>query len=180
MLTRIFTTVFILFVLIASSQTYTPTDTGSKVKFVIKNFGINTSGAFEGLSGFIIFDPANLSMANFDVSVEAKTVDTDIKARDKHLRKAEYFDVEDYPKMTFKSTKITKTNKPEYLYIFGNLSIKGITKEVKFPFTFTPKDDGYLFEGEFEINRRDFGVGEKSFSLSDDLTVKLSVFAKKS
>jgi polyisoprenoid-binding protein YceI len=180
MYTRILTAVFIFSVFITSGQIYTPSDAGSKVKFVIKNFGFNTSGTFEGLSGVIIFDPADLSTANFDVSVDAKTVDTDIEARDNHLRRAEYFDVENYPRLTFKSTKITKTNKPEYLYMFGNLSIKGITKEVKFPFTFTPVNDGYLFEGEFEINRRDFGVGGKSLSLSDELTVELSVFAKKS
>lgn len=180
MLTRIFSAIFIFSVFITSGQTYAPSDTGSKIKFVIKNFGFNTSGTFEGLTGSVTFDPANLSIASFDVSVEAKTVDTDIEARDVHLRKAEYFDAENYPRLVFKSSKIVKTNKPEYLYMFGNISIKGITKEVKFPFTYTPKDGGYLFEGEFELNRRDFGVGGKSFSLSDDLTVKLSVFAKKS
>ena len=63
--------------------------------------------------------------------------------------------------------------------MFGNITIKGVTKEIKFPFTFTAKDGGYLFEGEFKINRRDFGVGGKSFSISDELSVELSVFAKK-
>jgi polyisoprenoid-binding protein YceI len=165
--------------IIVSGQTYLPSDAGSEVKFGIKNFGINTNGTFKGLTGTITFDPANFTAAVFDVSVDAKTVDTDIEARDNHLRKTEYLNVEGFPKLTFKSTKITKTNKAEYLYMFGNLTIKGVTKEVKFPFTFTPKDGGFLFEGEFEINRLDFGVGSKSFSLSDELKVMLSVFAKK-
>ncbi len=162
-----------------SAQSYVPADAGSKVKFIIKNFGINTGGTFEGLSGSISFDPANLSTANFEVSVESKTVDTDSEGRDNHLRKPEYFDVEKFPKLTFISTKITKTNKPEYFYMFGNITIKGVSKEVKFPFTYTAKDDGYLFEGEFNINRRDFGVGGRSFSMADELTVVLSVFGKK-
>jgi polyisoprenoid-binding protein YceI len=166
-------------VFIGAAQSFLPTDAGSKVKFVIKNFGINTGGTFEGLKGAVVFDPNNLSTASFDVSVESKTVDTDIEARDNHLRKAEYFDVEKYPTLNFKSTKITKTNKPEYLYMFGNLTIKGVTKEVKFPFTYASKDGGYVFEGEFTINRRDFGVGGRSFSMSDELNVELSVFAKK-
>jgi polyisoprenoid-binding protein YceI len=63
--------------------------------------------------------------------------------------------------------------------MYGNLTIKGVTKEIKFPFLYIPKEDGYLFQGEFEINRRDFGVGGKSLSLSDDLKVELSVLAKK-
>lgn len=162
------------------AQTYTPTDAKSKVKFVIRNFGISTAGTFEGLQGTVNFDPGNPATASFEVSIDAGTVDTDIEARDNHLRRAEYFDVKTYPKIIFKSTRITKTNKEGYLYMFGTITIKGVTKEVKFPFKATPKDEGLLFEGEFKLNRRDFGVGRRSLSLSDELNVELSVFAKKS
>ena len=177
---KLFFSIFLLInFLISAGQTYTSVDEGSKVKFIIRNFGINTAGTFEGLSGTLIFDPNNLSIAEFNVSVDAQTVNTDINARDNHLRKAEYLDVEKYPKLSFKSTKVSKTNMAEYLYIYGNLTIKDVTQEVKFPFTVTPKNGGFLFEGEFKINRRDFGVGGRSFSLSDELKVELSVFAKK-
>ena len=159
-------------------QTYTPADNGSKVHFVIKNFGIVTGGDFSGLSGSIKFDPANLAASEFDVSVDSKTVDTDIEGRDHDLRKADYLDVENFPKITIKSTKISKTNKDGYFYMFGNLTIKGVTKEIKFPFTAAAKDGGYLFEGSFKINRRDFNVGRSSLSLADDLTVSLAVLAK--
>ena len=179
MLKRIFTILALFSVVIAFGQNYTPTDAGSKVRFVIKNFGINTGGTFDGLNGSITFDPAQLSSASFTVSVDAKSVDTDMEARDNHLRKEEYFDVEKYPKLTFKSTKITTTNKPDYLYMFGVITIKNISKEISFPFTQKAKDGGILFEGEFKLNRRDFGVGGKSFSMSDELTVELSIFAKK-
>ena len=174
-----FITVALFIAALAIGQTYKPTDAGSKVRFVIKNFGINTGGTFEGLTGNVTFDPASLSTASFDVSVDAKTVDTDMEARDNHLRKAEYFDVEKYPTLTFRSSKVTATNKPEYLYMFGTLTIKGVSKEISFPFTHKAKDGGYLFEGEFKLNRRDFGVGGKSFSMSDELTVELSIFAGK-
>ena len=160
------------------SQSYTPTDEGSKVHFSINNFGIATGGDFKGLSGSIKFDPANLAASDFDVSIDANSIDTDIEARDNHLRKAEYFDVAAYPKLSFKSTRITKTNSDGYFYLFGTITIKGVTKEIKFPFTATAKNGGYLFEGNFKLNRRDFGVGKNSISLSDDLTVSLSVFAK--
>ena len=179
MLKKILTTFAIFSTLVISAQTYTPTDAGSKVRFVIKNFGINTGGTFDGLSGNITFDPASLATASFNVSVDAKTVDTDMEARDNHLRKAEYFDVEKFPKLSFKSTKVTTTNKEGYLFMFGTITIKNVSKEVSFPFTQKSKDDGILFEGEFKLNRRDFGVGGKSFSMSDELTVELSIFAKK-
>lgn len=179
MLKKIFFALLVLNSIVVLGQSYTPTDAGSKVRFVIKNFGINTGGTFEGLSGTITFDPSQLANANFNVTVEAKTVDTDMEGRDNHLRKAEYFDVEKYPRLSFRSTKISTTNKPEYLYMTGVITIKNVSKEVSFPFTQKAKDDGILFEGEFKLNRRDFGVGGKSFSMADELTVKLSIFAKK-
>jgi len=180
MLKKVLTAIALFCVVTAFGQNYTPTDAGSKVRFVIKNFGINTGGTFEGLTGTIIFDPANLANASFNVSVDAKTVDTDVEARDNHLRKEEYFDVEKYPKLSFRSTKITTTNKEGYLYMFGIITIKNTSKEISFPFKQTIKDDGILFEGEFKLNRLDFGVGGKSFSMSDELNVELSIFAKKS
>src|SRR5437762_12064877 len=160
------------------AQSYTPKDDGSKVHFTIKNFGVATGGDFKGLSGTIKFDPNNPAAADFDVSVDASTVDTDIESRDKDLRKSNYFDVKTYPRISFKSTKVTRTNKADYLYMFGKITIKVVTKEIQFPFKATAKDGGYLFEGNFKLNRRDFGVGKNSISLSDDLTVSLSVFAK--
>ena len=180
MIKKVFTAIALFCVITAFGQNYTPTDAGSKVRFVIKNFGINTGGTFEGLAGSIIFDPANLAGASFNVSVDAKSVDTDMEARDNHLRKEEYFDVEKYPKLSFRSTKITTTNKDGYLFMFGVITIKNISKEISFPFKQTSKDDGILFDGEFKLNRRDFGVGGKSFSMSDELNVELSIFAKKS
>jgi polyisoprenoid-binding protein YceI len=161
-----------------AQASYTPKDDGSKIHFVIKNFGVNTGGDFTGLGGTIKFDPNDPATANFDVSVDAGTIDTDIESRDRDMKKETYFDVKNYPKMTFKSTKVTKTNKEGYLYMFGNITIKGVTKELKFPFKATAKDGGYLFEGSFKLNRRDFGVGGSSMSLADELTVTLSVLAK--
>ena len=180
MIKKVLTAIALFCVVTAFGQNYTPADDGSKVRFVIKNFGINTGGTFEGLAGIITFDPANLANASFNVTVDAKTVDTDLEARDNHLRKEEYFDVEKYPKVSFRSTKITTTNKEGYLYMFGIITIKNTSKEISFPFKQTNKDGGILFDGEFKLNRRDFGVGGKSFSMSDELNVELSIFAKKS
>ena len=171
---------FFLFIFsgLVFGQNFTPIDEGSKVHFVVDNFGIATGGNFKGLTGTIKYDPAQPAAADFDVSVDATTIDTDIESRDNHLKRKEYFDVKNYPKISFKSTKITKTNKDSFLYMFGNITIKGVTKEVKFPFTATSQNGGYLFEGSFKLNRRDFGVGSSSLSLSDNVTVTLSIVAK--
>ena len=164
--------------LIQAQAAYTPVGASSKVHFVIKNFGIKTGGDFTGLKGTIKFDTAKLSTSFFDVTVDASTIDTDNSSRDGHLKKAEYFDVAVFKTLHFKSTKITKSSVTGRFFMYGNLTIKGKTKPIEFGFGAAPKQGGYVFDGEFTINRRDFGVGGSSISLSDNLTVSLSVFAK--
>lgn len=163
---------------VTAQRVLSPIDGSSKVHFVIKNFGIKTGGDFKGLKGTIKFFPANLPACAFDVSVDAATIDTDNESRDEHLRKDEYFDVAKYKTIDFKSTKVTLSSTKGRYYVFGNLTIKGVTKPVEFGFGATPQDGGYVFDGEFKINRRDFGVGGSSVSMSDNLTVSLSVLAK--
>jgi polyisoprenoid-binding protein YceI len=173
-----------LFFFITSSifaQKYTPTDEGSKVHFSIKNFGIKTGGQLSGLKGEILFFTTDLTACSFNVSVDASTVDTDNSSRDRHL-KSEYFDAEKYAEITIASTKIDKTNKTEsgFYYFTGTLTMHGITKPISFPFHIEKVNDTYLFTGEFEINRLDYGVGSNSTVLSNTVNVSLSVLAKKS
>ena len=172
----------LIFSLQVISQNYIPVDNGSKVHFTIKNFGISTGGDLSGLKGTISFDPANLPSSDFNVSVDVKTIDTDSKSRDEHLVSQSYFDAEKYPVILIKSTKINTTNKSNssVYYFTGTLTMHGVTKNVAFPFTATPKGDDYLFSGDFEINRLDYSVGESSAILSKTVKVSLSVLAKKS
>jgi polyisoprenoid-binding protein YceI len=164
---------------IAFAQTYTATDEGSKVHFTIKNFGIKTGGDFTGLKGTIVFNPKSLTTSSINVSVDANSVNTDNVGRDKHLRKEEYFSVEKFPLLTFVSTKITESSTAGRFFVVGNLTIKGITKAVQFGFSATPSAAGYVFAGDFEINRKDFGVGGSSAVMADKLKVTLNVVAKK-
>lgn len=165
----------------AAAQNYVPKDTGSKVHFVIKNFGINTGGDLSGLKGKIYFLPDSLGKSRFDVTVAVSTIDTDNNMRDKDLTREEYFNVAQFPVIRMVSTKIAKTNKTmDGFYFFtGNLTIKGTTKTVSFPFQAKKINNGYLFTGDFEIDRLDFKVGEKNIVLSNKVAVSLSVTAKK-
>jgi polyisoprenoid-binding protein YceI len=163
----------------SASQPLKPVDEQSSVKFRIKNFGFNVMGSFTGLQGAINFNPDNLPASNMDVTVQAKSVNTGVNMRDNHLRKEEYFNVKKYPLIRLVSVKITPSSKSGTLFMFGKLTIKNVTREISFPFTAVPQGDGYLFTGEFRINRIDFGVGESS-AAADNLTVLLNVFARKS
>ena len=156
-------------------------DSTSKVHFVIKNFGINTGGDLSQIKGKIHFLPNNLQASHFDVSVAVSTIDTDNSMRDSNLKSDEYFDAAKYPEISLVSTKIAKTNKTGegYYYFTGNLTIKGITKEISFPFQAKAQGDGYQFTSNFQIDRTAFGVGEKNIVLSNIVAVTLSVSTKK-
>ena len=164
--------------IIVTAQEYTPTDAGSSVTFKIKNLGFNSEGSFKGLAGKIRFDPKDPSKTVFDVSVDANTVNTDNDMRDDHLRKTEYFDVQNHPRIRFVSTAVTASGKSGTYQVAGRLTIKDTTRDISFPFIATPMGNDYIFSGQFTINRRDFGVGGSS-TISNNLTVSLTVFAKK-
>ncbi len=161
-----------------AQRVLTPTDEGSKVHFVIKNFGLKTGGDLSGLKGSIKFDPNNIALWSFDVTVEVATINTGNKTRDGHLRKEEYFDVTRFQTIRISSTKITATAKAGVYQFNGNVTIKGVTKPLQFSFKVNTSGNGYLFSGDFDINRRTFGVGGNSVSLADNLKVSLSVLAK--
>ena len=169
-----------IFSLCATGQNYKPVDEGSKVHFTIKNFGINTGGTLSGLKGNILFDPANLAVSNFDVSVDVKTIDTDIENRDEHLKGDNYFDAENYPVIVIKSTNVINNTAKQGEYNFsGTLTMHGITKNISFPFSATPSGNDYLFSGDFEINRLDYSIGQARAVMSKTVKISLSVLAKK-
>jgi polyisoprenoid-binding protein YceI len=169
----LFTLVFS--VTIASAQ-YKPIDDGSALKFTIGNFGFDVNGSFSGLQGKIDFDPQNITNNNFDVTIDAGTVNTDNNLRDKHLKDDSYFDVKNYPRIRLVSGKIT-SNGGHYT-LTGQLTIKGKSKEITFPFTAVPVENGYQFKGSFKINRKDFGVGGTS-TIANELQVNLAIHAVK-
>ncbi len=160
-------------------QEYSPVDKSSAIKFSIKNFGLPVGGSFTGLQGTIHFNSSALALSMFNVSVDANTVNTGMGARDNHLRKEEYFNVQKYPILSFVSKQITAGDKPGKYLLTGTFTIKGISKQISLPFTVVSQNDGLLFTGECKLNRKDFKVGGSSFVLSDNLMVSLSVFAKK-
>lgn len=149
----------------------------SSVTFKIKNAGIGVDGSFKGFQGTVKFNPDDLSSSKFNVSVESKTIDTDNKTRDNHLREDEYFDVEKYPKILMKSIKIEKDKQNNYKATF-DLTLKGKTKSVSFPFSYSKTTTGYNLKGVFEINRRDYNVGGSSWILSDDVKIFIDLEVK--
>jgi polyisoprenoid-binding protein YceI len=163
------------FVMLSSFAVLTlrPVDSNNAVTFVIQNFGIDTKGEFKGLKGNIQWNEENPAASAINVSVNANTINTNIDSRDKELKDEAYFSTDKYPLISFVSTGITPNNGS--YKATGNLTLKGVTKTISFPFTATKTANGYLFSGNFTINRLDYGVGKSSMVLSDDVAITLKV-----
>lgn len=143
----------------------------SVVTFEISAMGVfDVEGKLTGLQGDFNFDKSDLETANFDICVDAKTINTDNEKRDIHLRSDDFFAVETYPTICYKSSSVTKT---ETGYeTSGDLTIHGVTKSVMIPFTFKNN----TFQGELEINRFDYNLGEDygTFRVGETATVKIT------
>ena len=161
------------------AQNFVPNNDLSKVTFVIKNLGININGNFSGVKGTIMFNAKDLNTSEINLSVNANTINTDNSARDKHLRKEEYFGVEKYPLINFKSTKINAATRLNRYNVEGNLTIKGITKPIKFELIAIEKENNLDLKCSFEINRRNFKAGGNSMILSDNVKMDIAIIAKK-
>ncbi len=166
-----------LFVILLSAQSIRLTDNGSEIIFSINNFGLSTKGSLSGLNGSIIWNPADLKTASFNVSVSSKTINTDNRLRDDHLKKSDYFNVEKFPTINIQSNQIIVGNKPGEFNMDATLTIKGVSKKINFPFNVISQNGKTIFASNFEINRRDFGVGGGSISLSNVVKISLKVEA---
>jgi polyisoprenoid-binding protein YceI len=141
--------------------------------FIIKNAGLNVKGSMQGLVGNVLLHQQNGTIIKIEGSVESNTITTGINLRDTHLKKPDYFDSKEYPRIVMISTQLQQSVGKKYTGVF-DLTIKNVTKSISFPFQFTETNDHrYTLQGEFSINRLDFGLGEESIILSD--TVKIIV-----
>lgn len=146
----------------------------AKITFQIKNLGINTNGFFGNMQANIQFDPANLATSTIEATTDVNSINTDNDTRDEHLRSDEFFDAAKYPKITMKSVSFKHKSGNNYTCQF-NVTMKNHTKVVDVPFTYIPSGNSATFKGSFKLNRIDFGVGEKSLVLSNDVTVSIEV-----
>ena len=134
----------------------------SSVGFSVKHLGISSvKGKFREFSGFIMVDEKNLSQCSVEVEIRAASVDTDNDARDAHLKTADFFDVEKFPALTFKSTRVRKT-RSGYVAT-GAFSMHGVTREISIPFTGQKATDPsgkqrIGVDAGLTIDRQDYGV----------------------
>jgi polyisoprenoid-binding protein YceI len=136
----------------------------TNVEFTVRHMMVSTvRGKFEKVTGTIGFDPADPSAAAVEAVIETASINTGVTDRDNHLRSADFFEVENFPTLTFKSKRVEPSGDNE-AKIVGDLTIRGITREVALNVEFlgtmgSPFGDtraGFVASGS--INREDFGL----------------------
>jgi polyisoprenoid-binding protein YceI len=136
----------------------------SHIEFSVRHLMITTvKGRFTGVDGSVVIDEADPSKSSVDVRIEASTVDTREPQRDGHLRSADFFDVEKFPHLTFKSTRVGDRTGGDFT-VTGDLTIHGVTREIVLQVT----DEGRGkdpwggeragFSATTKLNRKDYGL----------------------
>ena len=136
-----------------NAQEFTQDDSQTTVTFKIKNFGVNVDGDFSDVKIQTNFDSENLSESYINATIQVSSISTGIKKRDKHILEGDYFDVQNYPSITLKSTKIEKTKEGTFL-LHADLTIKKTTKKIEIPIEFQQTDTNIMIQSKFQINRR--------------------------
>jgi polyisoprenoid-binding protein YceI len=150
----------------------------AKINFTLDGPFGKVHGSFSGLKSTLEFGENNLGGSSLTASIDPNSVKTGVGLRNTDLRnEAEWLDTKKYPTISFKSQKIEKTSAG--YEVSGDLNLKGITKPVKIPFTFSSSGATGLFKGSFSIKREDYQVGKPGGSVGSEIDITIEVPVKK-
>lgn len=150
------------------------TKTKTDIRFTIKNAGLNVEGTFSEAQTTIRFDEQNPELAAFAAVVAVGSINTGIRARDRHLLKEDYFHAAQYPDIRMKSRKVSRKDSQHWEGEF-DLTIRGITKTLTIPFTYRKTAERAIFTAQFSLNRLDFQVGTSSWLMGDEVKVRVVI-----
>jgi polyisoprenoid-binding protein YceI len=136
----------------------------SHIQFSARHMMLSkTRGEFESFSGVFNLNEATPAASTVEVQIDAASINTRDEKRDEHLRSADFFDVANFPYITFKSTGVEVLDS-ERAKLHGDLTIRGVTKPVTLNVEHTGKSkspwgtENFGFEAHIKINRKDWGL----------------------
>jgi len=167
-----------------------PIDTShSTVGFSVPILGglSQVTGKFNDYAVTLNVDEKDITKSSVSVVIKATSIDTGIERRDNHLRTADFFDVEKYPEITFKSERIEKKGK-EFI-AHGPLTMHGVSKEIALPFSVTgtfknPTNNKMTvgYSAKMVLNRCDFGINysrqDSPTFIGDNITVEIELVTR--
>jgi len=169
-------------------KTYQIDRAHSEAAFQVRHLITKVRGRFAEFDGTITFAPDAPADSSVSFAIQTKSIDTNQAQRDEHLRSADFFDVEKFPVLAFKSTAVAARGDSQF-DVTGELTIRDVTKTIVLPVTYLggAKDpwgnDKVAFEAEITLNRKDYGLNWNAaletggFLVGDDVKVSLSIQA---
>jgi polyisoprenoid-binding protein YceI len=170
------------------TRTYDIDKAHSEAIFQVRHLLTKVRGRFSDFAGTIEFDEQNPENSRVNFTVQTGSVDTNQPDRDTHLRSADFFSVEEFPTLTFRSTRITRRGENQF-DVAGDLTMHGVTRSVVLPVDYLGKatdpwgKEKLAFEAEVTLNRKDFGLTWNAaletggFLVGDEVRVNISIQA---
>jgi len=166
----------------AQGQKYQITPQNSKIDFVGSKVTGSENGSFGNFSGQVDYTGAPEN-SRVNITINMNSVTTQSAGLDKHLKTADFFDVEKYPQAAFVSTAIKPGGENGATHtVTGNLTMHGVTKAITFPATIAVTPDTATVDSSFSVNRKDFGInyaGAADNLIRDDVVLTLHIRASK-
>jgi polyisoprenoid-binding protein YceI len=169
---------------ILASTPYQIDPVHSEVSFRVQHLGLSkVYGRFTSFKGVIVLDDKDLAKSKVDVTIEAASINTENEARDKHLRGADFFDVAQFPSMTFRSVSVKPLAKDRF-EVAGDFTMHGTTRRITIPVTATgtsssAKETRAGFEGALTLSRYDYGIAYTPGIVGEMVSITLGIEAVK-
>lgn len=175
---------------LTAAETFKVDQPHSSAEFKVRYMMGNVGGRFGDIDGTISINRQNPAASQVEFTIDAASIDTGNEKRDKHLRSADFFEVEKYPQITFRSTKIAAAGKDAY-NVTGNLTMHGVTTQVTLPVTFLGfardpwGNERAGFKTDTTLNRKDYGINwnkaldQGGYLLADEVKIAISIEAVK-
>lgn len=169
------------------AQEFTVDKDHSKVKFGVRHIRSIVDGQFKEFEGSFKFDEKKPENSSGKFVVQSASISTDNQKRDDHLKSADFFEVEKYKTLEFTTKKITKAKAKDSYKMEGDLTIRGVTKNVNFDLEYLGKDKDPWggtragFVAKTKINRKDYGISfnkvldSGGLLVGDDVEITLNV-----
>jgi polyisoprenoid-binding protein YceI len=152
----------------------------SSIGFVVHEMGVPVNGTFKRFGIDVAFDPAKPASARAAIDLDVTSIDAGSAEANGEVVGKLWFDTPTYPKARFESTAVKSLGGNRY-EVSGKMTIKGRTREVAAPFTFTPQGAEAAFDGSFELKRADFAIGEGEWAdfgtVANEIQVKFHFLA---
>jgi len=169
-----------------AQDTYKIDPVHSEISFKVRHALAKVSGRFSKFNGTIKVDSADIAKSSVEVSIDTASITTDNETRDKHLKSPDFFDVEKFPAITFKSTSVKEVAKGK-LEVTGDFTMHGVTKKVTFPITNAGTQPGMkpgtvvagFIDGALTLNRMEYGVKYGAPLVGEEVAITLNIEAGK-